>query len=410
MPSSFHNLNSEKESTYSLSSFDPAELIRLGALHTATEIRQQPWLWNRIYELVTERQQELADFMNSALHHTDLRIILTGAGSSAFIGNVLEGPLQESTGKLCNAIATTELISHPAHHFTTQPTLLISFARSGDSPESLAAARMAAKHCSTLYHLIITCNPDGKLAGDLKNGLSHVFLLPPEADDKSLAMTGSFTGMLLSALLICRIQELKQLKSSIEKLCEYGNTILTDYCEPLRQIAALPFDRAVFLGSGPMKAIANESELKVQELTDGKIVCKFDSFLGFRHGPRAVIHPETLLVYLFSNNQYVNQYETDLVTAINNGEKGICRIGVEESPLTDRPLDLHIRLGSATDQLEEAFLCICEVLPAQLIAFFKSIQLGLQPDNPSKNQAITRVVKGVTIYPYYQSSSFNETH
>ncbi|KYP14404.1 MAG: hypothetical protein A1D16_17830 [Flavihumibacter sp. CACIAM 22H1] len=389
---------------------ETTELKQLGALHTATEIQQQPWLWNRIYELVKEHRAELEAFIEQAFEHADLRIILTGAGSSAFIGNVLEGPLQESTGKSCTAIATTELISHPAHHFTNQPTLLVSFARSGDSPESLAAARLAATHCTTLYHLIITCNPKGKLASDLKNGVSHVFLLPPEADDKSLAMTGSFTGMLLSGLLICRIHELTGLAPALQQLCNYGTAILSDYYQALQKIATLDFDRAVFLGSGPMKAIANESELKVQELTDGKIICKFDSFLGFRHGPRAVVHPNTLLIYLFSNNPYVNQYETDLVTAINNGEKGICRIGIEETAPDTRPLDLHIQLAKDASHLEEVFLCICAVLPAQLIAFFKSIQLGLEPDNPSKNQAITRVVKGVTIYPYYQSASINETH
>ncbi|WP_290797409.1 SIS domain-containing protein [Flavihumibacter sp. UBA7668] len=410
MSSSFHNLTSEKETKSCLAGLETTELMKLGALHTATEILQQPWLWNRIYELALERRNQLEAFINQAFEHPTLRIILTGAGSSAFIGNVLEGPLQQSTGKSCSAIATTELISHPAHHFTSHPTLLVSFARSGDSPESLAAAQLAASHCTTLYHLIITCNPNGKLASDLKNGVSHVFLLPSEADDKSLAMTGSFTGMLLSGLLICRIHELTELKETIQQLCTYGKTILNSYCQPIKEIASLPFDRAVFLGSGPMKAIANESELKVQELTDGKIVCKFDSFLGFRHGPRAVVHPHTLLVYLFSNNPYVNQYETDLVTAINSGEKGICRIGLEESNNGNRPLDLHIQLGNESGNLEEVFLCICAVLPAQLLAFFKSIQLGLQPDNPSKNQAITRVVKGVTIYPYYQTIPVNEIH
>ncbi|HEY8396369.1 MAG TPA: sugar isomerase, partial [Flavihumibacter sp.] len=251
-----------------------------------------------------------------------------------------------------------------------------------------------------LYHLIITCNSNGRLASDLRYGHSHVFLLPSEANDKSLAMTGSFSGMLLSGLLICRIHEIERLKETVQQLCKYGETILTEYYQPLKETAALPFNRAVFLGSGPLKAIANESELKLQELTDGKIVCKFDSFLGFRHGPRAVLHPDTLLVYLFSNNTYVNKYETDLVSAIDKGEKGLYRIGVEEADVAKRPVDLHIRLNSANTHLEEVFLCVCAILPAQMIAFFKSIQLGLQPDNPSKNQAITRVVKGVTIYPY----------
>lgn len=400
MSSSFHNLTSEKESQQLVLGLETAELERLGAIHTAIEIQQQPWLWNRIYELALEQQEALSTFMTEAFGHSDLRIILTGAGSSAFIGNVLEGPLQTVTGKICAAIATTELISHPSHHFTDHPTLLVSFARSGDSPESLAAAQLAATHCRNLYHLIITCNPNGRLASDLSYGRSHVFLLPDEANDKSLAMTGSFSGMLLSGLLICRIHEIERLKETVQQLCKYGETILTEYYQPLKETAALPFNRAVFLGSGPLKAIANESELKLQELTDGKIVCKFDSFLGFRHGPRAVLHPDTLLVYLFSNNTYVNKYETDLVSAIDKGEKGLYRIGVEEADVAKRPVDLHIRLNSSNTHLEEVFLCVCAILPAQMIAFFKSIQLGLQPDNPSKNQAITRVVKGVTIYPY----------
>lgn len=410
MSSSFHNLISEKEPKNGVFGLETTELEQLGAIHTAIEIQQQPWLWNRIYELALEQQEALRSFMAKALDHTDLRIILTGAGSSAFIGNVLEGPIQLATGKTCTAIATTELISHPTHHFTNHPTLLVSFARSGDSPESLAAAQLAAAHCNHLYHLIITCNPKGKLASDLRYGNSHVFLLPAEANDKSLAMTGSFSGMLLSGLLICRIHEINQLRETIHQLCTYGNNILTNYYQSLQETAALPFNRAVFLGSGPLKAIANESELKLQELTDGKIVCKFDSFLGFRHGPRAVLHPDTLLVYLFSNNSYVNQYETDLVTAINNGEKGLYRIGIEEADSPARPLDLHIRLSSANSHLEEVFLCVCAVLPAQMIAFFKSIQLGLQPDNPSKNEAITRVVKGVTIYPYYSTTTLHENH
>lgn len=400
MSSSLQKLVYDKEAEALRFGWNNKELEQMGAIHTATEIHQQPVLWTRIFELAVERSHAIADFINAAFAHQDLHIILTGAGSSAFIGNVLEGPIQQQTGRNCSAIATTELISHPAHHFTQQPTLLVSFARSGDSPESVAAAQLANLHCSTLHHLIITCNPNGRLANDPSYGKTFVFLLPPEADDQSLAMTGSFTGMLLSGWLLLDIHRITEHREAIDQLCTYGQEILSAYSLPLQKIADLPFDRAVFLGSGPMKAIANESELKLQELTDGKIVCKFDSFLGFRHGPRAVVHPHTLVVYLFSNNTYVNQYETDLMKAIDGGEKGICRIGVEESAVNGRPLDLHIKLSNPNHKLNEVLLCVCSVLPAQLLAFFKSLQLGLQPDNPSRSESITRVVKGVTIYPY----------
>src|SRR5690606_23570998 len=107
------------------------------------------------------------------------------------------------------------------------------------------------------------------------------------------------------------------LKVQVNRLAAYGNNIIENYPDKLRKLAALDFKRAVFLGSGPFQGTARESQLKLQELTDGKVICKFDSFLGFRHGPKVVINPSTLIIYLFSNNDYAHQYEVDLVKAIN---------------------------------------------------------------------------------------------
>src|SRR5690606_5260758 len=171
------------------------------------------------------------------------------------------------------------------------------------------------------------------------------FFLPPEADDQSLAMTGSFTSMLLSGLLISRIQEIEQLKDQVMRLASYGTHILKTYIKDIGEVAGLDFKRAVFLGSGPLQGTARESQLKLQELTDGKIICKYDSFLGLRHGPKAVINPETLLVYIFSNNEYAHQYEVDLVNTINLGERGLFQIGITESSDTKMPLDLEIILS-----------------------------------------------------------------
>src|SRR5690606_8327858 len=124
---------------------------------------------------------------------------------------------------------------------------------------------------------------------------------------------------------------------------------------------------------------------------------KYDSFLGLRHGPKAVINPETLLVYIFSNNEYAHQYEVDLVNTINLGERGLFQIGITESSDTKMPLDLEIILSDDGRKIDEEFLSVCSVLPSQLLGFFKSIALGLKPDSPSVNQTITRVVQGVTI-------------
>ncbi|MBN8859681.1 MAG: SIS domain-containing protein [Sphingobacteriales bacterium] len=382
--------------------FSQSELEQKGAFFTAREISQQPDLWIKTWKLVASQKDNLVSFLSEAFAHDSLSVILTGAGTSAYIGDVLQGPFQKNTGRQTIAIPTTDMISHPAHYFNANTNLLISFARSGDSPESVAALQLADVFSKKTYHLIITCNPKGKLAlsKETANSRVMVFLLPPEADDQSLAMTGSFTSMLLAGLLISRIREIQELEQQVLRLSDYANNILHNYREKLREAAKLGFERAIFLGSGPLRSVANESDLKVQEMTDGKVICKFDSFLGFRHGPKAVINPYTLMVYLFSNDKYVYQYERDLIKAIEAGEKGLFSIGVTETRNSDVNMDLLIVLSEDGNKVDEEFLSVCSVLPAQILGFYKSLEFGLKPDSPSKNATITRVVKGVVIYPF----------
>jgi tagatose-6-phosphate ketose/aldose isomerase len=192
----------------------------------------------------------------------------------------------------------------------------------------------------------------------------------------------------------------KDEKRIVHCLSENGKKILDAHLKSIKKIAKLPFKRAVFLGSGPLQGIACESHLKLQELSDGNVICIYDSFLGFRHGPKAVIDAETLIVFLFSNNAYVQQYERDLVQAINSGEKGLARIGIGENLTRDLDLDVLISLDKNEITLPEEYLAIVSVLPAQMLGFFKSLDIGLKPDTPSASGTITRVVEGVEIYPF----------
>jgi tagatose-6-phosphate ketose/aldose isomerase len=370
-----------------------------GAFHTAKEISGQPDLWYKTYTRVRESKAGIQRFLQKCFKKEKLEIILTGAGTSAFIGDVVEGPCQQKMSMNIRAVATTDLVTHADQYFfKDKPLLLISFARSGDSPESVAAINLADQICSEINHLIITCNPTGALASQCKRENCLVFLLPPEADDLSLAMTGSFTSMLLSCLLFSEIEHIDDMEAVVKQLHSYGTMILENYLDSLSRIARLPFNRAVFLGSGPMQGIACESHLKLQELTDGKVICKYDSFLGFRHGPKAVIDDATLLVFLFSNKDYVHQYERDLVDDINKGHSGLARIGIGESISNMNNLDLSISFDKEERCLPEEYLAIADILPAQILGFMKSLDLGLKPDTPSASGTITRVVQGVKIY------------
>ena len=370
-------------------------------INTAREISGQPDLWIKTYSKLIKEKDKIAKCMKNILRNDSLHVILTGAGTSAFIGEALEGSFQRNFGVPARAIATTNIISHPEDYFIrSRPTLLVSFARSGDSPESVAAVELANKHCDVLYEFNITCNPEGKLAKRASVDNCFVFFLPEEANDKALAMTGSFTSMLLAGLLISDIQNIESKLPVIQKLRNFGNNILDKYLVKLQELADMEFKRIVFLGSGSLFGVAHESHLKVQELTDGKVICKFDSFLGFRHGPRAVVDESTIIFYLFSNNNYVRQYEVDLVKSVNEVSKGTKFVGIGDNfKSKELKMDLAIQFSNGTNGIPEEYLSVFYVLPAQILGFYKSLKVGLSPDSPSIEGSISRVVQGVKIYP-----------
>ncbi len=365
--------------------------------HTKNEIFGQPHLWEQVYSQIVDQKKDLHDFLKVILEKEDLRIILTGAGSSAFIGEAAQGIVQKATGKITQAIATTDIVTQPELFFLKRkPTLLISFARSGSSPESLETIALADHYCDKVYHLIITCNKDGELAhyNSKKHKRVYCLVLPEASNDKSLAMTGSFTSMLLSVLLAFNIENIESKRKPIGQMIDHGNQLLKK-SKTIEQIATKSFDRVVFLGSGPMLGIARECHLKLQELTDGQIICKHDSFLGFRHGPRAVLNDKTLMVYLFSEDGHTFQYEKDLVLSVSLDPRNISSIGLNPIEKLDIGSYQSISFGKSG---RNGLNIVVAALLGQLLGYYKSLQLGLNPDNPSVSGAISRVVQGVIIY------------
>lgn len=383
-----------------ITEFSERDLDHKVGAFTEREIWGQPDLWRTIYEQVVNEKESLLSFLKDLTTIENLNIILTGAGSSAFIGLSLTGPFKRYFKKNTSAVSTTDLVTHPIDFLDPDaPLLLISFARSGNSPESISAVQIADQVCSKVFHLIITCDAKGALAQYRSNSAKYVFVLPAEANDKSLAMTGSYSGMLLTGLLIARINKITELETQVATLQKYGRQILSR-ADEFKRLAQLKFERVVFLGSGPLFGTATESHLKVQELTDGEIICKKDSFLGFRHGPKAVVNGKTLVFMLFSNQPYVLQYETDLIASLRDGQKPLLLAGVIESELTEILVDKLFVLSDIGTLLDEEFLPVCFILPAQMLGYYKCLELGLDPDAPSASGAISRVVKGVVIYPY----------
>ncbi len=373
----------------------------LNKYNTYREIRQQPEVWLQAYEIVKKRKAEISAFVNRYIDE-GYRIVLTGAGTSAYIGDALQRALCRTSFRNCVSIATTDMITSPEMFFDKQSkVLLVSFARSGNSPESVGAINIVENVCGSVAHIFITCNADGELAKMAHRGGDNILLvlLPPKTNDLSLAMTSSYSTMLLACAMIANIDRIEQHEDYIRLLSARTADALERYDSRIAAIAERDFNRAVFLGSGELNGIAEESRLKLQELTDGAVICCFDSFLGFRHGPKAVIDSKTLLVYLLSEDPKVRRYEYDLIRQVRDKNHVVGYVAVSQTaPAIDSSMfDLSVVIGAEQDDYR-FYNCVSYVIVAQLLGFYKSLDLGLDPDAPSISGNISRVVEGVTIY------------
>lgn len=369
-------------------------------MFTFNEIHQQPAMWRKELAALLAKKEEIRAFMHKYLT-PDTDIVLTGAGTSAFIGDAL-CPVMRGMWRTVRSVATTDIVTHAEYLLDKErPLLLVSFARSGNSPESVAAVNLANKVCKNVAHVYITCNKSGKLALQAE-GKDNILLLllPEETDDKSLAMTSSFSTMLLTCLMLGHIDTLDKDQEMIEKTAKNAEAVIAEYEDKLKEIASRPFERGVFLGSGALKGIAEECHLKLQELTDGAVVCKFDSFLGFRHGPKAVVNSKSIVVYLMTEQEDVQRYERDLVKQVDANNTPVAQIIVIAGNAPELPgvkADLVVRMPFGPKE-NDFYGIVAYVLVGQLLGYYASLAHGLNPDAPSVSGNIHRVVEGVTIY------------
>lgn len=201
---------------------------QLNGLNTASEIYQQPELWGEVLNIIKSNMTEIDTYLKERLGKKHIRVILTGAGTSAYVGEIVAAKLNEGQENIYEAIATTDIVDNPELYLKKDiPTILVSFARSGNSPESVAAYNLANELVSDISHIFITCNEEGKLA-EISKGKENILLLnmPKESNDKGFAMTSSFSCMTLTALLIFDLENFNQNEKQAEKLISIGKNIL----------------------------------------------------------------------------------------------------------------------------------------------------------------------------------------
>lgn len=353
---------------------------RLGRFATWREIMAQPAIWS-----AWARAPELAAARDFVTALAPDEVWFTGAGSSAYIGEMVVAGLEGQDGPRLRAVATTDIVARPQAYLRGKRPLVVSFGRSGNSAETLGTLDALDALAPDAPRLNITCNGDSALAKRHGTGADFTLVLPAATHDAGFAMTSSLTTMLLSALAVFDVAG--QGSARIARAAETAAMVLPVLAE---HAASLPRPtRAVFVGSGAMAFASRESALKVMELTAGGIPCLWDSALGFRHGPKSFVAEGTAIFVLASPEVPAARYEADLATELRAqypaaivtviGPKGDLVLPMPDGAAWGAPL---------------------AVLYAQLLGVILSAAEGRDVDDPFKGQGtLSRVVAGVTLYP-----------
>ena len=379
------------------------DLIELGAEITTREIYQQPQVWQTAFENYKAQADEIAAFLNNIDEKYDyIKVILTGAGTSAYVGETLLPYFRKIYDERkwnFNAIATTDIVANPLAYLHKEvTTILVSFARSGNSPESVAAVDLAKDIVEELYQITITCAEEGKLAQQAHGDERNLLLLQPApSNDAGFAMTSSFTSMMLTALLVFDKADLAAKAEKVSALIALSQEML-DSAEAIQKMVSLDYNRVIYLGAGPFFGLAHEAQLKILELTAGQVATMYESPVGFRHGPKSLVNEKTVVVVFGSTDPYTKLYNLDLVREVAGDE-----IARKVILLTEQKEDLENieQVILSSQQLaDDVYRVFPYIVYGQLFALLTALKVKNRPDTPSPTGTVNRVVQGVIIHPF----------
>ncbi len=369
---------------------------QLGGTDTATEIAQQPQLWEALASNLATDAPRLQAFLGERLNDPRQRVLFTGAGSSGFIAEMVADTLNAQWPAEIRVVHTTSLLTHPALYLQRdRPTLLVSFGRSGSSPESVAAVERVRADVDDARFLDITCNAEGELA---RRGAGRqdtcTLLMPAASCDRAFAMTSSLTCMLLAALAVFDRAPWGERIARLHQVATLARDGIAQWDGAVATLAQQPFSRVIYLGSGPHEALAREAALKVLELTAGRVLAIANTPLGFRHGPKSTLNSQTLVVVFRSALPLARRYEQDLLEELRSD--GVAGKVLSIGPQSDIGADDDYTLP--VPAMQDSWLAPVWLTFAQLYALQRSASMGLTPDNPFPDGTVNRVVKGVTIH------------
>ncbi|HET7207890.1 MAG TPA: tagatose-6-phosphate ketose isomerase [Terriglobales bacterium] len=376
-----------------------------GFLYTPAEIAQQPATWPRTFEIFRKRRAELREFLSGAGFNftaaTQPTLVLVGAGTSDYIGKSVVRLLRRQWN--CDAMAcpSTDLITQMEEILRPDRRYLcLSFSRSGDSSEGVAVLERILARRPDIHHLVVSCNRDGKMI-KIAQGSNRAFgiCLDDAVNDRGLAMTSSYSNMVVLGQALAHIETPEEYSGILQKLIDAAKTFVPRAADFAADLAQRRFKKACFVGTGTLRAVAQESALKLLEMTAGRILTMSESALGLRHGPMAALDHDTLFVSFLSGDERIRRLEENLLREIGGKKLVRTRIAVTANSRAamDGRVDDYL-FPEAPAEVGDDHRAPVDVIFGQLLGLFSSLACGLKPDAPSPSGAIGRVVQNLDLH------------
>lgn len=385
-----------------LLALSPADKAARGLVDTPREIHQQPETWRETVNLLKRREAEIRAYLEACGIRPGSRdqpaVVLAGAGTSDYIGRAVSRVLRQRWQCEVHAVPSTELLTNLADFVLPgRRYLFVSFSRSGESSEGVALLELAAKlYPREVRHLIVTCNAESSMAAQAD---AMAVVLSDAVNDRGLAMTSSFTNMVIAGQYLAHLHTPEAYEPIAESLVAMGRIFLPQAADAAAELSRHGFERVCFLGTGALQAVAEESSLKVLELNAGKLPTIAESFLGVRHGPLSFVNQETLVVASLSGDPHRRRYEMDLLQELRQkrlaGQTLVIapQLSTEIEAVADRVISLEAPEGFPDDCRPPV-----DIVMGQMLGLFFSLANDIRPDTPSQQEAISRVVSHVKIY------------
>jgi tagatose-6-phosphate ketose/aldose isomerase len=385
-----------------------------GLVFTPREIAQQPKTWETTLTIFMRHQQRICDFLDSVgVREEPVQrpvVMLIGAGTSDYIGQALELLIRQKWGCEVSTVASTDLLPNLAEYVVPgRKYLWISFSRSGDSPEGVAVLEQAIQLYPEVAHLVVTCNSKARMTEVCETSKrACVVVLDDAVNDRSLAMTSSFTNMVVMGQCLANAWSIAEYAGVLKRLVHAGEHMLVRAADEAERLAARGYTRVCFIGGGALASVAKESALKVLEMTAGQVQAMSETVLGLRHGPMAALDTQTLFVCFVSGEERRAKYASDLLSEI--GEKGIVgervAVGTAAAKEKFRPYcDSYVSVddtseseGEGEKPIGDGYRPVVDVIFGQMLGLYCSVAHKLKPDSPSPGGVINRVVQKFRIY------------